>query len=66
MNPKVEEFIKHQKQKQNESRAKHLKSLGLIEYAETGEKNIVLHHIPMRMQKITDMYIVMKKVVLSM
>lgn len=38
MNPKVEEFIKHQKQKQNESRAKHLKSLGLIEYAETGEK----------------------------
>lgn len=38
MNPKVEEFIKQQKQKQNESKAEHLKSLGLVEYAETGEK----------------------------
>lgn len=38
MNPIVEEFIKKQELIQNESRAKHLKSLGLVEHEENAVK----------------------------
>ena len=38
MNPIVEEFIERQKQKQNESRAEHLKSLGLVEFEKDAVK----------------------------